>query len=377
VTLLSISPHSRWRQEREVVDGVEIIHTPDLFWGIGRSGWDPWDVLSRIRFVAGRKWDLIQAWDTRPVVILPALAARYFSRKRNAKLIIDWSDWWGRGGTQMERGGGWTRYFYNAIETFFEERFRRFADGTTVISSSLRDRAISLGVRHEEILLLPQGCEPLQDAGPRELARTDLGIGQDEKLFITVGVLNVSDAKLLFDVIRRVLREMADARFALIGRARLKLPADLAGPRVTETGFVSTSVLTNYLAAADAFVVPLSKNLSSRARWPSRVNMALSRGVPVVVSRVGDLPRFLEHEDAAFVADPTADDLARKIMDVVRDPAAAELVRTAAMRVATLQLSWQGVIDQLEDFYFDVLSRDRSSVAIAPASREASVLDNR
>jgi glycosyltransferase involved in cell wall biosynthesis len=105
--------------------------------------------------------------------------------------------------------------------------------------------------------------------------------------------------------------------------------------------------------------------------------MALSRGVPVVVSRVGDLPRFLEHEDAAFVADPTADDLARKIMDVVRDPAAAELVRTAAMRVATLQLSWQGVIDQLEDFYFDVLSRDRSSVAIAAAAREASVLDNR
>jgi N-acetylglucosaminyldiphosphoundecaprenol N-acetyl-beta-D-mannosaminyltransferase len=377
VTLLSISPHSRWRQETEVVDGVEIIHTPDLFWGIGRSGWDPWDVLSRIRFVAGRKWDLIQAWDTRPVVILPALAARYFSRKRNAKLIIDWSDWWGRGGTQMERGGGWTRYFYNAIETFFEERFRRFADGTTVISSSLRDRAVSLGVRREEILLLPQGCEPPQDAGPRELARTDLGIGHDEKLFITVGVLNVSDAKLLFDVIRRVLREMPDARFALIGRTRLKLPSDLLGPRVTETGFVSTSVLANYLAAADAFVVPLSKNLSSRARWPSRVNMALSRGVPVVVSRVGDLPRFLEHENAAFVADPTADDLARKITDVVRDPAAAEVVRTAAMRVATLQLSWQGVIDQLEDFYDDVLSRGRSSVAVAPVAREASVLENR
>jgi exopolysaccharide biosynthesis WecB/TagA/CpsF family protein len=351
VTLLSISPESRWGMEREDAEGVEIIHTPDLFWGIGRSGWDPWDVLWRIRFVAGRKWDLIQAWDSRPVVILPALAARLFSRKRNAKLIIDWSDWWGRGGTQMERGGGWTRYLYNAIETFFEERFRRFADGTTVISTSLRDRAVSLGVPREKVLLLPQGCEPPRDAGPREPARRELGIGENEKLFITVGVLNVSDAKLLFDVIRRVLRELPDSRFALIGRTRLKLPADLLVPRVTETGFVSTSVLTSYVAAADAFVVPLSENLSSRARWPSRVNTALSRGVPIVVSRVGDLPRFLEHENAAFVADPTAEDLARKIMDVVRDPAAAMRVQTAAKRVATLQLSWHGVIDQLEDFY--------------------------
>ena len=354
VTLLSISPESRWRREREVVDGVEIIHTPDLFWGIGRSGWDPWDVLSRILFVSRREWDLIQAWDSRPVVILPALVARFRSRSRNAKLFIDWSDWWGRGGTQMERGGGWTRYLYNAIETFFEERFRRFADGTTVISTSLRDRAISLGVPRDRILLLPQGCERPQDAGPREPARSALGIAPDEKLFITVGVLNVSDAKLLFDVIRRVLGEMPDAKFALIGRTRLKLPADLVGPRVVETGFVSPAVLTNYLAAADAFVVPLTENLSSRARWPSRVNMALARGIPVVVSRVGDLPRFLEYEGAAFVSNPNADDLARTIMDVIKDPAAAERVKTAAKRVATLQLSWPGVIDQLEDFYLYV-----------------------
>lgn len=377
VTLLTISPRSRWRMEREVVDGVEIIRTPDLFWGTGRSGWDPLDILSRILFVSRREWDLIQAWDTRPVVILPALAARLRSRRRNAKLFIDWSDWWGRGGTQMERGGGWTRYLYNAIETFFEERFRRFADGTTVISTSLRDRAITLGVPRERILLLPQGCERPQDTRPRELARSELGIGAGEKLFITVGVLNVSDAKLLFEVIRHVLREMPDARFALIGRTRLTLPPDLAGPRVVETGYVESSVLTSYLAAADVFLVPLTENLSSRARWPSRVNMALTCGIPVVVSRVGDLPRFLEYEEAAFVSNPNAADLAQKMMEVVHDPAAAEGVKIAAKRVATLQLSWPGVIDQLEDFYYDVLARGERHVAIAPAAREATLLENR
>ena len=377
VTILSISPRSRWRMRRDVVDGVEIIHTPDLFWGIGRSGWDPFDILSRILFVSRRKWDLIQAWDTRPVVILPALVARVRSRRRNAKLFIDWSDWWGRGGTQMERGGGWTRYFYNAIETFFEERFRRFADGTTVISTSLRDRAISLGVPRERILLLPQGCERPQDPAPREPARSQLGIGPDEKLFITVGVLNVSDAKLLFDVIRHVLRKMPDARFALIGRTRLKLPADIAGPRVVETGYVESAVLTTYLAAADAFLVPLSENLSSRARWPSRVNMALACGIPVIVSRVGDLPRFLEYEEAAFVSNPNAAELAEKVIEAVHDPAAMERVKIAAKRVATLQLSWPGVIDQLEDFYYDILARGEQHVAVAPAAREVSAFENR
>src|SRR5436305_15329718 len=32
VTLLSISHTTRFKIEREVVDGVEIVHTPDLFW---------------------------------------------------------------------------------------------------------------------------------------------------------------------------------------------------------------------------------------------------------------------------------------------------------------------------------------------------------
>ena len=370
VTLLSISPQSRFRREREVVAGVEIIHTPDFFWGMGRSGWDLWDALSRVQFVSGRRWDLIQAWDTRPVVILPALAARFFSRKRNAKLIIDWSDWWGRGGTQMERGGSWMRYFYNAIETFFEERFRRFADGTTVISTSLRARAVGLGVPREEILLLPQGCDliPLGTAASREEARRTLGIAPDEHLFITVGVLNVSDAKLLFEVIRRGVREIPRARFVLIGRNRVKTPGDILGPRVQDAGFVPADVLAGYMAAADAFVVPLSENLSSRARWPSRINVALAHGLPVVVTRVGDLPLLLDHEGAAFVARPDAEDIVRKLAEVVSDKAAAERVRIAARRVATELLAWPLVVDQLEEFYSAVFARDESPVA---AGRQA------
>ncbi len=89
---------------------------------------------------------------------------------------MDWSDWWGRGGTQMERGGGWTRCLYNAVETFFEERFRLLGDGTTVISNALRDRATALGVQADKILLLKQGCDGMAAASPlsRDEARAVL-----------------------------------------------------------------------------------------------------------------------------------------------------------------------------------------------------------
>jgi glycosyltransferase involved in cell wall biosynthesis len=357
VTLMSISPTARLRSSTEMVDGVEIIHTPDLFWGIGRSGWDLWDVFVRIRLAATRRWDLIHAWDSRPVVILPALVARFFSRREGAKLVIDWSDWWGRGGTQMERGGGWTRYLYNAIETIFEEQFRRFADGTTVISSPLRDRATALGVDREKILLLSQGCDA-HSAQPdisRESARDALGVSPDELLFITIGVLNMSDAKLLFESMEIVLHRMPSIHFRLVGRNRAPVPAHLAALGVQEVGYVSSEILDLYMAAADALLVPLADNVSSRARWPSRVNMALSRGLPVVITRVGDLPALLEREDAAFIAQPNPAGFAERIIEAAAQPEDLRRVSAAGKRVAAERLPWSEIIARLENFYIRVL----------------------
>ena len=123
VTLLTISNERRWSLEREICEGVEIIHTPDLLWGIGRTGWDPWDTSNRIAYLHGKEWNLIHAWDSRPVVILPALYARKQSSRIGGKLVLDWCDWWGRGGTQAERTNK-ALGIIAPIETFFEENYR-------------------------------------------------------------------------------------------------------------------------------------------------------------------------------------------------------------------------------------------------------------
>src|SRR6202521_5382291 len=140
---MTISTKARWGFTEEVVDGVRVLQTPDLFWGLGRTGWDFWDTCARILRLGGAgQWDVVHAWDCRPVVILPALYARFVG-SRTGRLVIDWCDWWGRGGTQDERRQSWLKLL-GPYETFFEEAFRTKADGTTVISKALRDRAIGL-----------------------------------------------------------------------------------------------------------------------------------------------------------------------------------------------------------------------------------------
>ena len=101
--------------------------------------------------------------------------------------------------------------------------------------------------------------------------------------------------------------------------------------------------------------MPLADTVSSRARWPSKVNLSLTRGVPVVVTKVGDLPRILENEGAAFVAQPDAESLAAAVIDAVREQAVLGKVSAAAKRVATELLPWNAIIDDLEAYYYEVL----------------------
>ena len=132
VTVMAMSPHARLHGSERTENGVRLIETPDLLCGSLRSGWDPWDTLWRMAWIRGHSFDIVHAIETRPVVLFPALLAR----RRGAKLVMDWADLLGRGGSVEERTNVLTRTALRPVETFFESNFRLQADGTIVMSTS-------------------------------------------------------------------------------------------------------------------------------------------------------------------------------------------------------------------------------------------------
>lgn len=352
VTLLTISPRRRWGFAHESREGVEIVETPDLLWGVGRTGIDPWDTLSRFWYLRNRCWDIVHAWDCRPAVILPALFARRQSRAIGGRLVIDWCDWWGRGGTQAERPG-LTKLFYGPVETFFEEAFRRHADGTTVISRALADRALRLMVPGETPLLLPQGCDvDGSEAGDRPEARRRLGLPEYCPVVVSVGALTNSEATLLFDSSRLLWQRRPDCRVVMIGNHRVQIPTDLkAAPQFLETGYVSDVKLKDYISACDALLVPLADSIASRARWPSKANPFLAAGRVVVMSRVGDLADLLEREGAGVVSRCEPDGVVEGLIRVLHDHELKARLERRAREVAGRVLAWPIIAAQLEDLY--------------------------
>lgn len=377
VTLLTISADRKWGFEREVTDGVEIVHTPDLLRGVGRSGWDLWDAASRIAFLRRKEWHIVHAWDCRPVVILPALYAKACSHPLNGKLVIDWCDWWGRGGVQSERPDSWAKILYSPLETFFEEAFRTKADATTVASEVLGRRALSLGVSSRHMLVLPGGAdtEAVYPRNSRE-ARSALNLPPQSWLIGYMGAISLTEVDLLLGCVRHVREADPNVRLLAVGvsvagsgRSLTQVAGAQCADWIIETGRVPFSEVSTYLAACNALVLPLRESISNSARWPSKINDYLASGRPVVATRVGAIVQFLERAEAGVLTHCDSLSIAGELLRLRSDPVGAAEIGARGRRLAEGDLNWTAIVDRLNDFYAAVLNDSRRQIepALVPA----------
>ena len=358
VTLLTISADRYFGFTYEVSEGVDIVHTPDWLWGVGRTGWDPFDALSRIVHVRRRRWDIVHAWDCRPVVILPALYARRCSRGSGGKLVIDWGDWWGRGGTQAERPNRLAKTMYGPLETLFEEAFRTQADLTTVASHALRTRAVALGVLEDSVMILPGGSDTeAVRAHHMSDARAQLGIKPDDWVVGYLGVLPMKEAELLTSALVTARHAIPSLRFMAIGVsiAGSSLPLRAAigadwGDWITETGRVPFDQVGLYLSTCNAVVLPMRRNVSNAARWPSKINDYMAAGRPIVATRVGEVEPLLRQGIGVAVEDDPRS-LADGLVYLMRHRTEAEECGERGRRLAEGELNWSHVTARLEEFY--------------------------
>lgn len=357
VTVVTTSRSRRFRSRWREQDGVRVLEAPDLFWGPGRTGWDPWNAFRRTRLLRRERFDLIHAFDSRPVVVGPALAAR---RWTGAPLFFDWADWWGRGGRIQQRSGWLVRTFFGPIETWFEEAFRLKALASTVISSALARRLRDLGMPDDRILTIPNGSDADNIVPEDRLeSRSILGLELDRPLAVYLGILTPGDMALLLRSFEPAYRETG-ARLALVGRLPKSVQRMATQPWVTLVGYVPFDRMRQWLAAADLGVVPLRDNPGDRGRWPSKVNDYLCAGRPVVMSDVGDVPSYLRRWQAGWCAAPRPDALGAELTRAFKlGRADLDRAGTQARKLAETELSWIRIGSDLSAFYERMLGGGR------------------
>jgi glycosyltransferase involved in cell wall biosynthesis len=351
VTLMTIHPSERLRMVERQLDGLRLVESPDLLWGIGRTGWDPWDTFKRTQWIRERSFDIIHTVDTRPAVSLPALLGRKAS---NAAWVADWTDWWGRGGATDERDGWLVKTLIGPIEQFFEEKPRPHADGTVVISHALGRRAESLGIDGKEILYLPPGADPstIRETTP-EAARRKLVLDPSRPYIGYLGNIYQRDADLLFETIGRL--KASNAQLLMVGDPGCRVPENLRH-RVTITGRVPFEAMLDHLSACDVLALPLSDTIANRGRWPSKVNEYVAVGRPTVACDVGDVANLLRDHNIGLLVKPEASEFAARLDELLADPVRARAMGERAREVARTAYSQEAIADKLENFYYRLIA---------------------
>jgi glycosyltransferase involved in cell wall biosynthesis len=356
ITVVTTSRTARLQAQRQLRDGVQLIEMPDLFWGRGRTGWDPWNMLHRTLRLQVGPVDAIHAFDCRPAVILPAL---YHARSSDAPLFLDWADWWGRGGSIVEREGRLVNRLIGGVETWFEEAFRHHAVGTTVITSALEERAIALGLSPDQILRFPQGCnaEYLQ-AQPRPEAREQLGINAHSRIILHVGNVYPGDWAQLQEAMRAVLAVRPDTQLVMLGKPSTAIRSDsLAQDALLLPGFVDFETMRAWLGAANVCVIPLRDNISGRGRWPSKVGDYLCAARAVVMPRVGDAAHYIDSARAGWTSAPNAAALGAGLLRALESAETADAAGARGRALAETELAWPTLAQRVNGFYQRTLER--------------------
>jgi glycosyltransferase involved in cell wall biosynthesis len=350
ITLLATSPGRRSGIEKRYLDGVMLLEMPDLFSGSLRSGWDLWNTVNRIAQVRKRKFHMVHAIQTRPTVLLPALYAKHIL---GARLIFDWVDWLGRGGSVEERPNPSVRAVLRPVETFFDESFRACADGTVTICTKLREKALALGVPQDRILLLPDGADthrfsPADQRDSRRKHRLPL----DAPIVGHVGTIFLRDAHLMAKAFDLVFEQMRDARLLIIGYCPFDIARFVRRPEtVIQTGFVEDQYLNDYLSSCNLCLLPLKDTGANRGRRPLKLNDYMAAGLPTVATGVGDVTELFETEGVGLLAQDTPASLADQIVKLLNNQALQRTMGQRAFQVAKSQFDWIHLTDQLESFY--------------------------
>jgi glycosyltransferase involved in cell wall biosynthesis len=357
VTLLA-GASVRARRQRRNLNGVEVIEAFDPLPSRAReSGLSPFDLVSRMRYLRGDRYDLVHCFDHRPTVSLPALL---FARSRRIPCIFDWADLWGFEGIASQRRL-LARAFLGSVDQFLEDRVRHRADALTVINTKLRDRARQRF--HVPIHLLPVGANSdlIQPLPKREMRRR-FGLPENAAIALHAG-LSPYDAAYLAKSFVELVRLHPGAMLVIAGRRFPILDRIIAeagfSSRLCRLGMLDREALAAAMACADVLLLPYTNRAVNLYRYPNKLGDYLSAGRPIVTNETGDLGRLVADERVGLAVPDTPEAFALAVKKLFDDTALADELGRRGRALAETKLDWRFLARDLETFYSQTLAASR------------------
>ncbi len=245
----------------------------------------------------------------------------------------------------VRRPTRWHAALYSFIQWIKLARYERQvcrASRWTIVASGTDANAVrELGVG-DNVAVVPNGVDTSQFIPVEETNSAPL---QDRLVF--TGKMDYRpnvDAMLWFcsDILPRIRRENASAQLCIVGQKPAPRVLALSDqPGVTVTGWVAD--VRPHVAEASIYVVPLRMGSGTRLK----VLEAMAMGKAIVSTHRGVEGIDLVPDRDAVLAD-TADEFARCVVTLLRDPERRRSLGRAARRLVETSYDWHQIVPLIE-----------------------------
>ena len=236
-------------------------------------------------------------------------------------------------------------------QTFYERFFYHSYDGFFVISEYLRKYYGQRCRRNARFVDLPilVEYERFSSAMPRSS-------GSRPYLLYSGAIAPAKGVGDLLEAFIELAPRHKNLRLLITGRRESPFAAELAdramgtgvGDRVEFTGLLSDEDFPGMVAGATALVMPSRRGPFSDAAFPTKFGEYLASGRPVVCTNVGEIGRFIQSGESAYLAEPDCPaSLGACLEEILRDPDAANRVGRRGQEVAKHHFDYRVVVPRL------------------------------
>ncbi len=298
-------------------------------WGSG-----PLDLVHRTKELAFGNYDAVYGFEYQPNVSWPVYLTR---RLRPYRFFSDWCDWYS-GASNTLRG----IRLAHKVDAFFEERIRYRAEKVTVISAVLEQRALSLGLARDRVVLLPNGIDTTYiQPYPRSECRERLGLPPSRPILVAV---NDGDMERVVRIHHELLRFVPDALAVIVGKVNERAKSLAASLGVSNgfhwAGWVSDEDYPRYFAASDLCFLPLKDSLHNRARFPAKLLDFLASGRSVVTNDVGAVGSLVNRGNVGIAVNQDDHLLVTALAELLNEPGRRKEMGERARHLMTSQWDW-------------------------------------
>jgi len=266
---------------------------------------------------------------------------------KNAKLIVDWDDWEGRGGF-AEFDPFFLRDFLDSFQTFSLKK----ADLVTAASTSLKEKAKEFG---KKVYLVPNGAD-VQMFKPNSKGKKVKDV-YGHPLIVFIGILYKScDLDIVIRAVKHV-RKNISAKLIVVGD----------GPRKNEfiklvrkfglkndvvfVGHKRRELIPEFIGAADVVVLPMKNNLINKYRSPVKLGEYLASGKAVVASNVGIAKEVIKNYHNGILTSNEPENFGRAIVSALENEKLKRKMEKNARKTAEEVLDWKKIAANLEEIY--------------------------